>query len=118
LTVVWLRYVVIAEQLGLSGSSTSGTFSEPSSSLIWSLLGPTIVLNLLIWGLGTLYSWAASEKVPSLREAYRELQRAERRLGRLRRLPHNPGTAFWRMPSLRKSGATFRSATSGTSSGF
>jgi hypothetical protein len=85
LTVVWLRYVVIADQLGLSPNMTPGTFGEPSSSMIWSRLGPTIVLNLLIWGLGMLYAWAASEKVPGLRESYRELQRAERKLRRLRK---------------------------------
>jgi hypothetical protein len=82
-TVVWLRYVVIGEQLGLSPNATPGTFGESSSSIIWSRLGPTIILNLLIWGLGTLYAWAASEKVPGLRESYRDLQRAERKLTRV-----------------------------------
>jgi hypothetical protein len=79
-TVVWLRYVVISDQLGLSSNATPGTFGEPSSSLIWSRLGPTVVLNILIWGLGTLYSRASNEKVPGLREAYRDLQRAQRKL--------------------------------------
>jgi len=83
-TVVWLRYVVIADQLGISPSSTPGTFGEPSSSMIWSRLGPTIVLNILIWGLGTLYAWALNEKVPGLRESYRDLQRAEGKLKRAR----------------------------------
>lgn len=84
-TVVWLRYVVISDQLGISATATPGTFGEPSSSMVWSRLGPTIVLNVLIWGLGTLYSWASNEKVPGLRESYRELQRADRKLKRLRR---------------------------------
>jgi hypothetical protein len=84
-TVVWLRYVVIADQLGLNPNATPGTFGEPSSSMIWSRLGPTIVLNLLIWGLGVLYAFAASERVPGLRESYRELQRADKKLRRLRR---------------------------------
>jgi hypothetical protein len=84
-TVVWLRYVVIADQLGISPNATPGTFGEPSSTMIWSRLGPTIVLNILIWGLGTLYSWAMNEKVPGLRESYRDLQRAEGKLRRLRK---------------------------------
>jgi hypothetical protein len=83
-TVVWLRYVVISDQLGISPNSTAGTFSDPSSSMIWSRLGPTIVLNILIWGLGTLYAWATNEKIPGLRESYRDLQRAEGRLTRAR----------------------------------
>src|SRR5262249_33817004 len=41
---------------------------EPSSSVIWSRLGPTILLNLLICGLAGLYAFAASERVPGLRE--------------------------------------------------
>jgi hypothetical protein len=84
-TVVWLRYVVIADQLGISPNATPGTFGAPSSSMIWSRLGPTIVLNILIWGLGTLYSWAMNEKVPDLRESYQNFQRAERKLKRLRK---------------------------------
>ena len=56
------------DQLGISPNATPGTFGEPSSSMIWSRLGPTIVLNILIWGLGTLYAWAMNEKVPGLRE--------------------------------------------------
>jgi len=68
-TVVWLRYVVISDQLGISPSSAPGTFGEPSSSMIWSRLGPTIVLNILIWGLGTLYAWVSNEKIPGLRES-------------------------------------------------
>jgi hypothetical protein len=82
LTVVWLRYVVISDQLGISPNATPGTFGEPSSSMVWSRLGPTIVLNLLIWGLGTLYSWASNEKVPGLRESYRDLQQADAKLKR------------------------------------
>ena len=85
LTVVWLRYIVIADQLGISPNATPGTFGEPSTSMIWSRLGPTIVLNVLIWGLGTLYSWASNEKVPGLRESYRDLQRAEQKIKRVRR---------------------------------
>jgi hypothetical protein len=38
------------------------------------------VLNILIWGLGTLYAWAVNEKVPELRESYRDLLRANRKL--------------------------------------
>lgn len=85
LTVAWLRYVVISDQLGISSNATPGTFGEPSSSMIWSRLGPTIILNILIWGLGTLYSWALNEKVPDLRESYRNLERAERKLKRARK---------------------------------
>jgi hypothetical protein len=84
-TVVWLRYVVIQDQLGISPNTEPGTFGQPSSSMIWSRLGPTIVLNILIWGLGTLYSWAMNEKVPGLRESYRDWQRAEAKIKRLRR---------------------------------
>lgn len=84
-TVVWLRYSIIAEQLGSGLSAEPGTFGGPSTSMIWSKLGPTIVLNILIWGLGALYSWAMNEKVPGLRESYRDWQRSEKRLKRLRK---------------------------------
>jgi hypothetical protein len=85
LTVVWLRYVVITDQLGFHPNTTSDTFGGATSTMIWSRLGPTIVLNILIWGLGTLYAWALNEKVPNLREAYRELLRANRKVERARR---------------------------------
>ena len=84
-TVIWLRYSIIAEQLGAGLNSEPGTFGGPSTSMIWSKLGPTIVLNILIWGLGALYSWAMNEKVPGLRESYRDWQRSEWRLKRLRK---------------------------------
>jgi hypothetical protein len=44
--------------------------------MVWSKVGPTIVLNVLIWGLGTLYAWAMHEKVPGLRESYRNYLRS------------------------------------------
>src|SRR5262245_41847421 len=84
-TVIWLRYSIIAEQLGSGLGSESGTFGGPTGSMIWSKLGPTIVLNVLIWGLGALYAWAMNEKVPDLRESYRDWQRSEGRLKRLRK---------------------------------
>ena len=84
-TVVWLRYLVISDQLGISPGALTGTFGTPSSSMIWSRLGPTIVLNMLIWGLGMLYAWGMNEKVPGLREAYRELLRTNRKLDKARR---------------------------------
>jgi len=46
--------------------------------MVWSRVGPTIIINLLIWGLGTLYSWAMHEKVPGLREKYRDYLRASK----------------------------------------
>jgi hypothetical protein len=76
-TIVSLRYIAISAQLGL-GSGDSGPFGQPNSSMVWSRLGPTIVINILIWGLGTLYSWAFHEKVPDLRECYRDLLRTSR----------------------------------------
>jgi hypothetical protein len=83
-TVVSLRYVAISDQLGI-GSDSSGLFGRPSPWIIWSRLGPTIVINALIWGLGTLYSWAAHEKIPDLRESYRLLLRANRKLDKARK---------------------------------
>lgn len=82
--VIWLRYQVIAEQLGLN-TEAGGTFGGSNSSMIWSNLGPTIGLNLFIWGLGVLYAFVASEKVPKLRSAFRELRRANKKLDRARR---------------------------------
>jgi hypothetical protein len=84
-TVIWLRYSIIAEQLGSGLGTESGTFGGPTGPMIWSKLGPTIVLNVLIWGLGALYAWAMNEKVPDLRESYRDWQRSEGRLKRLRK---------------------------------
>jgi hypothetical protein len=85
-TVVWLRYVAITDQLGIrSGGGVPGTFGGPTTSMIWSRLGPTIVLNLIIWGIGMLYAWAMSEKVPGLREAYQSLSTTNKRLDRLRK---------------------------------
>jgi uncharacterized membrane protein len=81
-TVVWLRWLVIAEQLGIGIGTAGGTFGGASSSMIWSKVGPTVVINFLIWGLGTLYSWALQEKVPDLRESYREYLRASRAVDR------------------------------------
>ena len=83
-TVVSLRYVAISDQLGLSAGSTE-VFGTPSPWLTWSKLGPTIVINILIWGLGTLYSWTMHEKVPDLRESYRSLLRANRVLTKARK---------------------------------
>jgi hypothetical protein len=84
-TVIWLRYSIIAEQLGSGLTAEPGTFGGPPTSQIWSKLGPTIVLNILIWGLGVLYSWAMNEKVPGLRESYRDWQSSERKLKQLRK---------------------------------
>ena len=82
--VIWLRYQAIAEQLGLNTES-SGTFGGSNSSMIWSNLGPTIGLNLFVWGLGVLYAFVASERVPKLRSAFRSLRRANKKLDRARR---------------------------------
>ena len=78
ITVVWLRWLVISDQLGISGGAGAATFGGATSSMIWSRVGPTIIINLLIWVLGTLYSWAMHEKVPELREKYRDYLRASR----------------------------------------
>lgn len=83
--VIWLRYQVIAEQLGINDTTSSGTFGASNSALVWSNLGPTIALNFLIWGLGTLYAWAVSEKVPKLRDQYRGLLRSNKKLEAARR---------------------------------
>jgi hypothetical protein len=78
-TVVWLRWLVISEQLGVSNNnSETATFGVGNSFMIWSKVGPTIVINILVWGLGTLYSWALQERIPSLRESYREYLRTSR----------------------------------------
>jgi hypothetical protein len=81
--VIWLRYQAISEQLGL-GSDTPGTFGGSNSSLVWQSLGPTIGMNLFVWGLGVLYAYLAGEKVPHLRESYRELLRSNKRLQKAR----------------------------------
>ncbi|MFZ3350875.1 MAG: hypothetical protein WA268_08410 [Xanthobacteraceae bacterium] len=82
-TVIYLRYSTIAIQLGI-GSATAGTFGQPGSGLVWSRLGPTLAINLCIWALGTLYSWSMHERVPGLRDSYRRLLRANRKLERMR----------------------------------
>ena len=85
-TVVWLRWLVIAEQLGLdSALQVPGPFGGESRGRIWSKVAPTLVLNVLIWGLGTLYSWAMHEKVPGLRESYRKYLQASRAVDRKQR---------------------------------
>jgi hypothetical protein len=84
LVVVWLRYQVIAEQLGLNIES-GGTFGASNASIVWSSLGPTIGLNLFVWGLGVLYAFLMSEKVPKIREAFRDLQRANAKLDKVRK---------------------------------
>jgi hypothetical protein len=78
ITVVWLRWLVISDQLGLGSAGGASTFGGATSSMIWSRVGPTIIINLLIWGLGVLYSWTLHEKVPELREKYRDDLRASR----------------------------------------
>jgi hypothetical protein len=82
-TVIWLRWLVISEQLGANLGGSGGPFGDDSWSLIWSKVAPTIVINVLIWGLGTLYSWAVHEKVPGLRESYRDYLRATKCVDRL-----------------------------------
>lgn len=85
-TVVWLRWQIISEQLGTDTGVEADTFGHESSSLIWSKVGPTVVINMLIWGLGTLYSWAMHEKVPGIRESYRNFLHASRKVdGQLKR---------------------------------
>ena len=84
--IVWLRYDVIAEQLGInSNSSGGGTFGGSNADLVWSNLWPTIAFNVCIWGLGTWYAWIFNEKVPEIRERYRDLRRADRKLDRIRK---------------------------------
>lgn len=88
ITVIWLRWLVISEQLGTNLGMSEGSFGGASSTAIWSKVAPTIVINVLIWGLGTLYSWAMHEKVPDLRESYRNYMRAAKAFGRLMRPLH------------------------------
>jgi hypothetical protein len=82
--IIFVRYQVIADQLGLS-SDSGGTFSGSSSSIVWSNLTPTIYWNLGVWGLGLVYAYLASERVPRLREAFRDLRRANKKLDKARR---------------------------------
>lgn len=82
--IIIVRYQVIAEQLGLS-SESGGTFSSSSSSLVWSNLAPTIYWNLGVWLLGVVYAYLASERVPRLRDALRDLLRANKKLDKVRR---------------------------------
>jgi predicted nucleic acid-binding Zn-ribbon protein len=82
--VIWLRYQVIADQLGLN-SESAGTFGGSSTSIVWANLGPTIGLNLFVWGLGVLYAFLFSEKVPKLRKAFRDLQFSNKQLDKARR---------------------------------
>jgi hypothetical protein len=83
-TVVALRYFVIAEQLGIN-TTGGGTFSQPGSWLIWSRLGPTIAMNLMVWGIGTLVAYALHERVPEFRETYRQLTKSNRKLDQARK---------------------------------
>ncbi|MBR1221864.1 hypothetical protein JQ557_27945 [Bradyrhizobium sp. U87765 SZCCT0131] len=82
--VIWLRYQVIAEQLGLT-SNSAGTFGVSNNSIVWQNLGPTIGLNLFVWGLGVLYASLMSEKIPKLRETFRDLRRSEVEVDRIRK---------------------------------
>lgn len=85
ITIVVLRYIVITDQLGLGTGATNSVFGRASTSMIWSRVGPTVAINIFIWGLGTLYAWALSEKVPGIRESYRDLLRSNKKLDRLRK---------------------------------
>jgi hypothetical protein len=82
--VVWLRYQVIADQLGLN-SESGGTFGGSNASIVWANLGPTIGLNLFVWGLGVLYAFWVAEKVPKLRKAFRDLREANKKLDKARK---------------------------------
>jgi hypothetical protein len=83
--IVWLRYIAIAEQLGLSEITGSNVFGGASATKVWSLLLPTVVLNIAIWGVGTFYSWWFHERIPELRECYRQMLATERRIERSKR---------------------------------
>lgn len=82
--IIFVRYQVISDQLGLS-SETGGTFSGSSSSMVWSNLTPTIYWNLGVWGLGLIYAYLASERVPRIRDSFRDLRRANKKLDKARR---------------------------------
>lgn len=82
-TVVWLRWLVISDQLGTNLGGQGGSFGDTSWTLILSKVAPTLVINLLIWGLGTLYAWATHEKVPGLRESYRNYLQATKSVDRM-----------------------------------
>lgn len=78
--IVWLRYMAISEQLGLSEVTGSSVFGGAAASKVWSLLLPTVVLNIAIWGVGTFYSWWFHERIPERRESYRQLRATDRRI--------------------------------------
>ena len=82
--VIWLRYQVIADQLGLNADFKERSASS-SSSLILVKSRAEIGLNLFVWGLGVLWAFWASEKVPRLRETFRELMQANKKLEKARR---------------------------------
>jgi hypothetical protein len=83
--IVWLRYIAISEQLGLSEVTASNVFGGASATKVWSLLLPTVVLNIAIWGVGTFYSWWFHERIPELRECYRQMLATEHRIERSKR---------------------------------
>lgn len=78
-SVVWLRWMVISEQIGSSLGGGENVFgSESQTSLVWAKVAPTVIVNFLIWGVGTLYAWALHERVPDLRESYSALQSSQK----------------------------------------
>lgn len=78
--ITWLRYIAISEQLGLSEITGTSVFGGATASKVWSLLLPTVVLNIAIWGVGTFYSWWVHERIPELRESYRQLRATDGRI--------------------------------------
>jgi hypothetical protein len=81
-SITWLRYTAIADQLGLSDLTGTGVFGGVNASKVWSLLLPTIVFNVAIWGIGTFYSWRLHESIPDLRKSYRQMRATDRRIER------------------------------------
>jgi hypothetical protein len=69
--ILWLRYDILREQLGLDTVDTN-VFGDSGRSRATAKLLQTAGINAGIWALGTVYAWQMAAKVPALRSVYRD----------------------------------------------
>jgi hypothetical protein len=76
LFVFWARYSYLADKYGLDVFSDN-YFGDKGYGILATAVGPTMFLNIMIWFIGLILSWALHEKIPNLRETSLELKKLE-----------------------------------------
>jgi hypothetical protein len=78
--VVLVRYLVLTEELGSSGPGLPGGLPGSESNTqesVFQLLLPTVLLNLAVYLLGLVISYAVHDSVPDYQRAKKDMERAQ-----------------------------------------